>query len=225
MKHLTDADLRLKVARIKLDMMQCAIDTLAWQGELFDVLRVLRGGAIGEHGAPVQLKRDARGSASRISGYASTFGTIDSAREIVMPGAFTATLAKHRAAGTMPLLLWQHNTDEPIGVWTSLKEDGQGLFADGNLITSVQRGAEAAALIAADALNGLSIGYRVLEDEVDSSGIRRLLKLHLLEISIVSFPANADARLRGGKEYTAPDLSSACDRLSDIARRIREHVT
>jgi phage head maturation protease len=49
-------------------------------------------------------------------GYASVAGNVDSYGDRVEPGAFGESLAKHQREGTKPLLLWQHNPDEPIGV-------------------------------------------------------------------------------------------------------------
>src|SRR5690554_514968 len=61
------------------------------------------------------------------TGYGSIFGNVDAYGEKVMPGAFANSLAKHRQKGTSPLMFWQHNPSEPIGVWSDLAEDGKGL--------------------------------------------------------------------------------------------------
>lgn len=131
-------------------------------------------------------------------GHGSIFNNIDGYGEKVMPGAFGETLAKHVREGTSPLMLWQHNPDEPIGVWEDLAEDGKGLYGKGRLLMDVQSGREAYYRIKAGAVRGLSIGYR--EVEVEPSGTVRLLKkLDLLEISIVSFPANRRANVTAVK--------------------------
>ncbi len=49
--------------------------------------------------------------AGQIEGYVSVFGVRDSYNELVMPGAFADSLAKHKREGTKPLMLWQHNPD------------------------------------------------------------------------------------------------------------------
>lgn len=70
-------------------------------------------------------------------GYGSIFGNLDSYGEKVMPGAFAESLARHKREGTKPLMLWQHNPDQPIGVWEDLVEDGKGLRGIGRLLKGV----------------------------------------------------------------------------------------
>lgn len=74
------------------------------------------------------------------SGYASVFGVPDLGRDVVVPGAFAASLARRGAAGVR--LLFQHDPAEPIGRWLSLREDARGLFAEGQLNLAVQRARE-----------------------------------------------------------------------------------
>lgn len=133
------------------------------------------------------------------TGYGSIFGNVDSYGEKVMPGAFAESLARHRKEGSKPLMLWQHDPSEPIGVWEDLAEDGKGLRGTGRFVLETTRGREAYALLKAGALRGLSIGYREIEAEPDGN-IRLLKKLDLMEISVVSFPANRRARIDAVKE-------------------------
>jgi len=144
-------------------------------------------------------------------GYGSIFGNVDSYGDKVMPGAFVESLARHRREGSSVLMLWQHNPDEPIGVWEDLAEDSKGLWGKGRLITEVQKGREAYALLKNDALRGLSIGYSELESEPDGN-ILLLKKLELYEISLVSFPANRRANVTDVKN----------ERMQDFARRLRD---
>ncbi|AWN47640.1 HK97 family phage prohead protease [Methylobacterium terrae] len=139
----------------------------------------------------------AAGDDGRFSGHGSVFGVEDSYGEIVAPGAFTASLAEIAAKGRKVPVLWQHRTEEPIGVYDRLEEDATGLALDGRLLTkSVARAAEAHALMTAGAVTGLSIGYRVREHKRnDETGIITLTNLELLEVSLVTFPANDLARV------------------------------
>jgi len=144
-------------------------------------------------------------------GYGSIFGNLDSYGEKVMPGAFVESLARHRREGTKPLMLWQHDAGQPIGVWDDLAEDGKGLRGKGRLLKGVSKADEAHILLKAGAIQGLSIGYR--EQEVEPDGNNRLLKkLDLLEISVVSFPANRRARIESVKS----------ERMDEFARRLRD---
>ena len=79
---------------------------------------------------PVQIK--AVGDDGTFSGYAATFGNIDKGDDIIVKGAFAEYLA---SIGTnYPSVCWQHETDEPIGVTTLMREDEIGLYVEGKLI-------------------------------------------------------------------------------------------
>ncbi|RYC10065.1 HK97 family phage prohead protease [Ciceribacter ferrooxidans] len=144
-------------------------------------------------------------------GYGSIFGNVDSYGEKVMPGAFVASLAKHRREGSNVLMLWQHNPSEPIGIWEDLAEDAKGLWGKGRLILEVQKARETHALMKASAIGGLSIGYREVKVTPDGN-VRNLEELDLREISPVSFPANRRARIESVKS----------ERMDEFARRLRD---
>ena len=94
-----------------------------------------------------------------IEGYASLFGHRDQGGDTVAPGAYGRSLKATEAAGGRVKMLWQHDPAEPIGVWDEVREDSKGLYVKGRLLTDVARAREAATLIAAGAIDGLSIGY------------------------------------------------------------------
>lgn len=150
-------------------------------------------------------------------GYGSVFGVRDSYNEAVQPGAFVESLANHRKAGTWPLMLWQHNPDEPIGVWEDMAEDAKGLWVQGRLVRGVRQADEAYLLLKAGALKGMSIGYREIEAEPsDNGGPRKLVKLDLWEVSLVSFAANRRAMVTDVK------ANDKWARLEALARRCRD---
>src|SRR5262245_51496093 len=135
------------------------------------------------------------------AGYASLFNTEDMGRDIALPGAFRDSLSQRGPAGIK--LLFQHKPDEPIGIWESLKEDARGLYARGRLMLDVARAREVLALMRAGALDGLSIGFRAVVGQRDAkTGIRRLAKVDLWELSIVTFPLLPDARIAQVKSDT-----------------------
>ncbi|HZL30412.1 MAG TPA: HK97 family phage prohead protease [Pseudolabrys sp.] len=127
-----------------------------------------------------------------VEGYASLFGALDQARDMMLRGAFADTLRK-RPVRRVPML-FQHDPAEPIGVWLELREDSKGLYARGRLIPEVARAKELYSLIRAGAIDGLSIGFRTVKGRVDpKTRVRALHAVDLWEISIVTFPLLAGA--------------------------------
>ena len=130
-----------------------------------------------------------------ISGYASTFGNVDSVGDKVAKGAFAISIATK-----MPKMLWQHDRWQPIGSWTDAKEDDYGLWVQGRILKTVPQGLTAFNLLKEEAISGLSIGYRVQDYEYDNdTGIYTLKQVNLLEVSIVTFPANELAEVANVK--------------------------
>ena len=125
------------------------------------------------------------------SGYGAVFGNIDWYNDVILPGAFTASLEEWAARNKFPPVLWNHNDGEPIGVYTKLYEDDKGLYVEGKLlIDDVPRAKSTHALLKAGAIDGLSIGYITRKANKQTNGIRELVELGLTEISIVTKPAN-----------------------------------
>ena len=147
-------------------------------------------------------------------GYASLFGIADLGKDVVMPGAFADSLRKRGASGVR--LLWQHDPSEPIGRWLAIEEDRRGLAVRGKLNLAVERAREIHALMREKAVDGLSIGFRVERARAERpTGLRRLEKLDLWEISVVTFPMLPGARVESVK--TSPNLAAA---IRKAARRL-----
>ena len=164
-----------------------------------------------------QCELKASGDTGTFEGYGSIFNITDRGGDIVVPGAFTDTLAAQKAAGRMPAMLWQHRQAEPIGVYTSMEEDSVGLKVKGQLALKTSRGAEAYELMKMGALSGMSIGYRSRDDSYDRvTGVRSLKKVDLVELSLVTFPMNDSSRVSAVK--TIEELDS----LSEIERHLRD---
>lgn len=158
------------------------------------------------HAPMLSTSRVALSQDGIIEGYASLFGEIDQARDMVMPGAFTQTL-QQRGLRKIPML-FQHDPSEPVGIWLELREDFRGLWARGKLIPDVARGRELLALLRSGAIDGLSIGYRTVRGRIDPrTRIRKLYQVDLWEISIVTFPLLAGARIDAVKATDTPRLS------------------
>lgn len=141
-----------------------------------------------------------------LEGYASVFGVADRGGDVVLPGAYAASLRRMAAAGGRVAMLWQHDPAQPIGLWEEVREDAHGLWVKGRLLTELERGREAAALLAAGALDGLSIGYRTVRAE-RAKGRRLLAEVDLWEVSLVTFPMLPEARV--AVKGTAGELAAA----------------
>jgi HK97 family phage prohead protease len=136
----------------------------------------------------------------QFTGYASLFGVEDQGRDVVVAGAFRASLDRRPAPAVR--LLFQHDPAQPIGVWDDIREDARGLHVRGHLIEEVVRAREVMALIRAGALDGLSIGFHARKAVRDArTGQRRLFEIDLLEISIVTFPMLPGARVTAMKAH------------------------
>lgn len=124
-----------------------------------------------------------------ITGYGSVFGNVDSWGDIVEKGAFAKTIGSRKIP-----ILWQHNSDDPLGLCAELTEDEYGLKLKGRLlIDDVARANEAYALVKSGAITGLSIGYIPKNYFYDVENYRHLSEVDLYEVSLVTFPANEKA--------------------------------
>jgi uncharacterized protein len=154
-----------------------------------------------------------------IAGYASLFGECDQGGDIVEKGAYGASLKRLAGNGRRVRMLWQHDPREPIGIWDEVREDDRGLFVKGRLLLDVARAREAAALIAAGAIDGLSIGYRTLRATKDGQGRRLLSEVELWEVSLVTFPMLPKARVDAA---VLAQEAKATDDLCDLARAFED---
>ncbi|HEY8335299.1 MAG TPA: HK97 family phage prohead protease [Tardiphaga sp.] len=145
-----------------------------------------------------------------VNGYGAVFGNIDQRGSRTMPGAFSASIAKHKREQTRPLMLWQHQMDQPVGSWTSFVEDEIGLKLGGKLNLNTRGGRDAYEHVKAGDVSGLSMGVRFVRTD-PRNGILNLVELDLVETSIVSAPANPLARITGFQ----------CESAADVERLLR----
>ena len=176
---------------------------------------MLRNYARKDGGEPLEIKlaslelkvEDKSDDYLTISGYGSIFGNEDKGGDVVMPGAFKACIAE----GRKPKMLWNHDPAQPIGAWDEMSEDERGLRMKGRISRKGKAG-EIADLIEMGGIEGLSIGYRTQEYEMDAEkGVRKLTKLDLWETSVVTFPMNEMAGIYAMKaeDITQRDIERA----------------
>ena len=125
------------------------------------------------------------------SGYGSVFDVVDDWDDVIIRGAFASTLQKKT-----PIMLWQHDSAEPIGVYERVRENDIGLWVEGRLLLEIEKGREAHILLKNRAIRGLSIGFIPLGWEWETRNdtrVRVLKDIDLWEVSLVTFPANPKA--------------------------------
>lgn len=137
-------------------------------------------------GIPFEIK--AFGDTGSFEGYASIFGNVDLGGDVVERGAFKEIV---KGRNGLVKILNQHNVRDPIG-GAEVKQDDKGLFFKGQLVLETPSARSAYALMKAEVLDGMSMGYDVLEGgaKILESGIRQLKALKLWEISPVTFGMN-----------------------------------
>ena len=152
----------------------------------------------------------------KFSGLASTYGNVDLAGDVVMPGAFTRTLSD---AGKSRPLLWQHRTGDPVGL-VQLTDSLAGLVAEGQLSLGIQQGRDAYQLLKDSVIRGLSIGFLTIKEQFVGD-VRQLLELKLYEVSLVTFPANEQATIAGVK---AVQQAAHRDKIHAALKSLRRDV-
>ncbi len=131
-------------------------------------------------------------------GYASLFNERDHTGDIVLPGAFAASLNKKSPDNIR--MLFQHDPAEPVGTWLEIRETEKGLYVQGRLDLKVQRGRELFSLLETGGIDGLSIGFKTVRATRDRVNNARLLStIDLWEISLVTFPMLEGARVNTAK--------------------------
>ena len=149
------------------------------------------------------------------AGYASVFGEVDLGKDRIERGAFLNSLVGRGPQGVR--MLYQHDPNEPIGAWKTIREDARGLYVEGVLSPGVARSREVLALMKSGALDGLSIGFRTVRARTDpKTGVRRILEADLWEISVVTFPMLPSARVSDVK-----NARFFRDRKTELVRQMR----
>jgi len=160
--------------------------------------------------APLEVKFASDSDPGTFEGYGAVFGNKDAYGDVIQKGAFKETLRDWKKQKRLPPMLTQHggwmltDTDAiPVGKWTSMEEDDTGLKVSGKLINlDTERGKNIYGAMREGVLDGMSIGYRAKEFAIGTKPDeprRTLKKIDLIELSVVTFPANGKARVRSIK--------------------------
>lgn len=145
----------------------------------------------------IEVKADGhpdRDGMFRVEALGSTFGNVDLGDDVMVKGCFTESLKTE-----MPVILWQHDRFEPIGMPEKAIETNVGLelaiampaddtFVAGRVMPQIRIGS----------IKAMSIGFRVIDFHIED-GIRFITKARLREVSFVTFPMNEQAKITAVK--------------------------
>jgi hypothetical protein len=159
-------------------------------------------------------------------GYASTFRNPekdqpDLTGDMVVSGAFKKSLAER---GGKVRMLWQHDPSQPIGKFQELREDQRGLYVKG-VVSDTRLGRDCLALLKDRAIDSMSIGYDALPGGTEyvkmagGKSVRLLKEIRLWEVSLVTFPADEQAKVTAVKQPAeGPTMPAITQRAFDQAR-------
>jgi HK97 family phage prohead protease len=172
-----------------------------------------------------ELKFVGEPGAGQIEGHAAVFGNMDSKGDMIMPEAFDATLAEHKANGTMPFMYAEHSAymggdPLPIGKWTEMHTDATGLRVKGHLIAlSHPDVARTFELMKAGVMGGISIAWAgrdggIVRGTKAGEPKRYLKSIDVFSADPVCDPANRLARLDSVKAMMSmPNTQAATESI------------
>lgn len=163
--------------------------------------------------APGLVVKSFIGRNMAVSGYASVYNIADDHNDIIVQGAFAGINVRKVK------FLWQHDDRNPIGIIKAASEDDYGLKVNAVINSKTTVGKEAIALVKQGAVNALSIGFYIKSAKHNKSGNRLITKAELVEVSIVTFPANKHARIQQ-IEYVDKSLPAALKKLENTMNLI-----
>jgi HK97 family phage prohead protease len=118
--------------------------------------------------------------------------------------------------------LWQHHPDKPVGEAKFAKPTKDGIAFKARIVSTDAPGAlkerldEAWQSVKLGLVSAVSIGFRSLERSFMADGGIHFLKTEILELSLVTIPANADATITAVKSAR---IAANID--AQIAARVR----
>jgi len=163
----------------------------------------------------------------RVAGWFSVFGNVDSDNDILMPGAFTKTIAERgpKGANQIPHLL-QHKWDQPLGKPIILEERPFGGYFETNIV-DVTYGIDTIKLYAAGVYNEHSFGFETINSANstrEGKDVREITEVKLWEYSTVTFGANDLTRFEGFKSLNKSDkIEQIMERLELLSRAITDY--
>ena len=133
-----------------------------------------------------------------IEGYASTNDT-DRSGDVIPSSVWEAGIQNYLKN---PILLSQHDHDDPIGRMVDYKIDSKGLW----IKARISAAAEIFSLVKDEVLTAFSVGFRIMDAEYNAVAELFVIKeLELVEISVVSVPCNQNTLFSLSKAFSDAD--------------------
>lgn len=133
-----------------------------------------------------------------IEGYASTVD-VDRGGDVVPASVWEKGMENYLKN---PIILAQHDHNDPIGRMTEHKVDAKGLWVKARISAA----AEVFSLIKDEVLTAFSIGFRILDAEYNAAAEVFMVKeLELVEISVVSVPMNQNTLFNLSKAFSSAE--------------------
>lgn len=150
--------------------------------------------------------------AGEIEAKAWDFASPDRIGDMIEPKAF--------AGIALPIpMLFGHDQNDPVGVWTNVEIRDGGLHLKGKLLVEdVARAREVRALVKSGTVRGTSVGF-ITRKASPRKGGRTIHELELLEVSLVVIPMHPKARV-----VSAKDVVKALT-LADQLQRAAAHFS
>jgi hypothetical protein len=155
-----------------------------------------------------------------VTGYFSQFNSIDLDGDVIMPGAFTKTIAERGPDSSKPEIayLWQHDTTKPLGKLLVLREDNFGLYFEAKM-SDTTWGEDALKLYRDGVITQHSIGYQVIKSQENTDmgeEVDAIYEVKLWEGSAVTFGANPNTPFTGFKSVEERE-----DRIKTLVKAIK----
>ena len=133
-----------------------------------------------------------------IEGYAST-NDIDRSEDVIPSSVWAAGIENYLKN---PIILAQHDHDDPIGRMVEHKIDSKGLW----IKARISAAAEIFSLVKDEIVTAFSVGFRVKDAEYNAVAELFVIKeLELIEISVVSVPCNQNTLFSLSKAFSDAD--------------------
>lgn len=160
-------------------------------------------------------------------GYLSTFGNIDHDGDIMNVKCFKGTLKEWKTKGQLPAMLWNHDSDEPIGDWMEMEADDVGLRVKGKIwidgkLPPTDAAIKAYRVSTSTGPKAMSVGFIPRKATKNKDGNREILDVELMEGSVLQYGANDAALILSAKSRSFLGEDGKPMSIRDMEKALRD---